>query len=54
MTGRLIVDLAEDGTVTVGTLAGDGELPRQQGVRRCRGRWTVRRWRICAGTWRIT
>jgi hypothetical protein len=27
VTGRLIVDLGEDGTVTVGTLAGDGELP---------------------------
>jgi tetratricopeptide (TPR) repeat protein len=27
MTGRLIVDLGEDGTVTVSTLGGDGELP---------------------------
>ncbi|HUC26501.1 MAG TPA: CHAT domain-containing protein, partial [Streptosporangiaceae bacterium] len=27
MTGRLIVDLDENGTVTVGTLTGDGELP---------------------------
>ena len=31
MTGRLIVDLAEDGTVTVGTLADDGELPSAAG-----------------------
>jgi hypothetical protein len=27
MTGRLIVDLGEDGTVAVGSLGGDGELP---------------------------
>jgi hypothetical protein len=27
MTGRLIVDLGEDGTVTVSSLGDDGELP---------------------------
>ena len=54
MPDRLLVDLGGDGPgwrSCPGRMAG---CRRRCRGRRWRGRWMPMRWRICAGTWRIT